>query len=425
VHDVPDDGIPGTTILWMAPNGSWVQKGDLLVELDSSSREKHVDDHVLDTERQRAEQLRATSMYDNRITQNETMLANAELRVALAELNLRSFEDEEGGVFELGVRDIVRQIQVARANELISDAQLKGHQILYGLGYSSRGDVAKSRLACLNASRSLVRALCQHELQTQYAYQKQKLQLMGAVETAKRSVIQSKRNSEWLLARDLATKHAADRRLKKSEERLERNREQVKKCKIYAPQDGMVVYASGIREGESVYERQTILQLPDLSRMQVKTTIHESGVNQVQRGQPATIRLDARPGASYRGSVQSVAVLPDQGGWLNSDVKAYETVVEIDEEVERLHPGMTAVVEIHVRDLHDVLIAPVEAVVQIDGSDWCYVEAGGDIERRMVSLGAFNDRFVEIRQGLNEGDRVILDPTAVSDAITSKRRLQR
>jgi hypothetical protein len=43
----------------------------------------------------------------------------------------------------------------------------------------------------------------------------------------------------------------------------------------------------------------------------------------------------------------------------------------------------------------------------------------------MVSLGAFNDRFVEIRQGLNEGDRVILDPTAVSDAITSKRRLQR
>ena len=52
-----------------------------------------------------------------------------------------------------------------------------------------------------------------------------------------------------------------------------------------------------------------------------------------------------------------VAVLPDQGGWLSSDTKVYQTVVTIDEDVEQLKPGMTAVVDIHVAQLDDVRAA--------------------------------------------------------------------
>ena len=43
-----------------------------------------------------------------------------------------------------------------------------------------------------------------------------------------------------------------------------------------------------------------------------------------------------------------MAVLPDPGGWLSSDTKVYKTVVTIDEEVDQIKPGMTAVVEIHI-----------------------------------------------------------------------------
>jgi hypothetical protein len=157
--------------------------------------------------------------------------------------------------------------------------------------------------------------------------------------------------------------------------------------------------------------------------MQVKTTVHESGVNQVKPGLPATVRVDARPRVSYKGSVRSVAVLPDQSSWLNSDVKAYETIVRVDEEVERLQPGMTAVVEIEVAHAHDVLIAPVEAIVQIDGAEWCYVNEGGNIERRHVALGAMNDQFAEVQSGLDQGDQVVRNPMAVADEAKGRQQM--
>ena len=58
------------------------------------------------------------------------------------------------------------------------------------------------------------------------------------------------------------------------------------------------------------------MTIPDLKHMQVKTAVHESVVDRVKMGLTATIRLDAFPDRIYRGEVESVAVLPDPGGWL-------------------------------------------------------------------------------------------------------------
>ena len=88
---------------------------------------------------------------------------------------------------------------------------------------------------------------------------------------------------ERALAQAEAAFKAADESLKKEIERLERSKYQIEKSKIYAPQDGMVAYASGssrrysveICEGARVRLQQKILTLPNLSKMQVKTAVHE------------------------------------------------------------------------------------------------------------------------------------------------------
>lgn len=103
---------------------------------------------------------------------------------------------------------------------------------------------------------------------------------------------------------------------------------------------------------------------------------------------------------------------------MGSDTKVYETVVTIDEEVELLKPGMSAVVEIHVDRLRDVLSIPVQAVVQIEDENWCYVRSETGVERRSVELGRTNDKFVEIREGLSAGEEVVLNPSAVTDDST-------
>ena len=88
----------------------------------------------------------------------------------------------------------------------------------------------------------------------------------------------------------------ADKQRMREEERLKRYHTQVAKCVIDAPKDGMVAYAVSnspwrrseeIREGSPVHRRQHILSLPDLKKMQIKTAVHESVLDQIKSSRPA------------------------------------------------------------------------------------------------------------------------------------------
>jgi hypothetical protein len=82
---------------------------------------------------------------------------------------------------------------------------------------------------------------------------------------------------------------------------------------------------------------------------------------------------------------------------------------------------MTAVVQIHVDHLKDVLAVPVQAIVQVGAETWVYSMKRGSPERRAVQLGVTNDRFVQMRGGLNFGDQVVLNPSAIADSTQAQR----
>ena len=422
VDDIEGDGLRGTPILSIVPNGSSVKKGDLLVELDTSNHRERLDRQILNTDKARSELIQARVKHDNRQTQNETTEAEAKLQVELADLALKQFEDENGGTFQLELQELELLVQEAQAGKLIEETNLVGVEQLYKLGYRSRGELAQARLSALKAERQLATSISRRKELVQYQYLKTKLELEGALQSAKRALLQAQRDNEALLAQSRAAMEAAQEGMNKEEERLARYGEQVANRKIYSPQDGMVAYAvsrsswhhEDIREGAAVRPKQVILSLPNLKKMQVKTAVHESVLDQVRPGLSATIRVDALPDRRYAGSVRSIAVLPDPDSWMSSDTKVYETIVTIDEDVDQLKPGMTAVVEIHIDRLRDVLSVPVQAVVQIEERTWCYVESSLGVERRGVQLGRSNDKFVEIREGIVEGDSVVLNPMAVT-----------
>ena len=74
---------------------------------------------------------------------------------------------------------------------------------------------------------------------------------------------------------------------------------------------------------------------------------------------------------------------------------------------------MTAEVEILIAHLKDALTLPVAAIVEQRGEYNCWVKEGDKIERRPLVLGLSNDQFVEIKDGVSEGDEVLLNPRAV------------
>lgn len=438
-------GSGGTQILFIVPNGKAVKQGELLVELDAAAIKDRVDNQVIAYEKANAEHVQAVNKYENQKKQNEILAAEAKLKVELADLALKMYGDEEDGTYQITLQEVNLKIEEAQNKILEAQAAMAlqaterhGIEMLYGLGYRGKGDVEQARYRYLQAEDSLVRAT--NSLKTAvssrkklevYEREMQIKELDGTRKTAAGALEQVKNDGVSLLAQADAARTAAEKTLAKEKEKLEKYNAQLAKCKIYAPHDGMVVYAVDrgrggstviVGEGIFVYERQRILTLPDLSQMQVRTTVHESVLDQVREGLPATIRVDAASDRTYRGTVYSVGVLPDDSGYFSSDIKVYETFVRIDERVTHLKPGMNAVVEIHVDRLDDVLSVPVQAVVQIDRESWCYRDSAGDVERVKVELGVTNDKFVEIRNGLEEGDRVILNPTSIVDDGTSQGR---
>jgi HlyD family secretion protein len=424
VDDVPGDNINGTPILWIVDNGASVKKGDLIVELDPSPIQDRLDTQILEVEEERAEFRQAEVEFKNQQTQNETNVSEAKLAVELADLARQQFGDTEAGTFQIQLQDIELLVQEAEAGRLIEQTNLKGVETLYKLGYRSSGELAEARLNSLRAERQLATAISKRRELVEYEFNKMQMELDGALASAERAYEQTVLNNDALLAQAEARLLSSKEQLAKEEEVLARYNEQIGKCKIYAPQDGMVAYATGgnryrreeIRAGAEMRPRQPILTLPNLQKMQVKTAVHESVLDQIKTQLSATVRVDAFPDLRYRGTVATVGVLPDQGGWMSSDTKVYETVVTIDELVEQLKPGMTAVVEIHVAHLHDVVAVPVQAIVQIEDQTWCYVEENGRPVRRCIGLGLTNNKFVEIRNGLQADERVVLNPSAIPDS---------
>jgi HlyD family secretion protein len=207
-------------------------------------------------------------------------------------------------------------------------------------------------------------------------------------------------------------------RLRHREEQLERFQEQLGYCTIRAPHEGLLVYANEddddpqVELGSVVRRHMDLFYLPDLSEMVLNTTIHESVVKQVETGQTAQILITALPKVAVEGHVEKVDPLPiTPTSWrANQEIKNFLARIKLNSVPEGLLPGMTATVEILTAFKSNALVVPTNALTMEGEQDICYVADGEDVQRRVVKVSPGNRQVVEITEGLEEGEEVILDP---------------
>ncbi len=207
--------------------------------------------------------------------------------------------------------------------------------------------------------------------------------------------------------------------LRLEKDRLDREREQLVNCVIKSPAAGMVIFPSAaewkdtpdIEEGAVVREQQTLLMIPDLTKMQVKVGIHESKVDRVQIGMVATVRLqnEVIPGA-----VDSIAEVTRPAGWWTGNMVKYDTIIKLPPRP-GLKPGMSVVVDVVLAQHIDALKIPVAAIVQSNDEYLCWVKSPSGIRRRPIQLGDSNDEFTVVATGLKRGNEVVLNPMAYVD----------
>jgi len=148
----------------------------------------------------------------------------------------------------------------------------------------------------------------------------------------------------------------------------------------------------------------------------VEIKIHETWIDKIKIGQKVRINVTAFREDTLTGEVIKKAPMADPEEWMNPDLKVYSTDIKIDGTHEALKTGMTAKVEIIIQQLKDILAVPIQTVVNVEGKKVCYVMSAAGVQQRQVETGAFNDNFVEIKSGLSQGEKVLLNPPRVVES---------
>jgi HlyD family secretion protein len=162
--------------------------------------------------------------------------------------------------------------------------------------------------------------------------------------------------------------------------------------------------------GDQVSAGTMAFRLDDLSSLLVDVELSEIDINRVAVEQPVTLTFDAILGQEYKGQVTKVS----QAGTVVGGVVNFTVTVELIDADEAVKPGMTAAVNIIVREINDAVLVPNRAVRLVDGDRVVFVTgANGMPEKTEIRLGASSDTMSEVIGGdLQEGDEIILNPTA-------------
>lgn len=189
----------------------------------------------------------------------------------------------------------------------------------------------------------------------------------------------------------------------KGEKELKYWKEVYKPTPLIAPVDGQVIVRA-VEPGQTVTVNDTILVLSD--RLIVKAQVDETDIGKVKLGQKAVVTLDAYPDIKVEGRVNHISY---ESKVINN-VTIYEVDILPDRIPEVFRSGMTANVDIVIQEKKNVLLLPQEALIEEGNQKFVLVKTPRQVIRKKVITGLYDDRNVEILEGLSK-EEVVLIPS--------------
>jgi Cu(I)/Ag(I) efflux system membrane fusion protein len=182
---------------------------------------------------------------------------------------------------------------------------------------------------------------------------------------------------------------------------------------VYAPRDGVVVKLD-VAEGMYIRPEQTLITLSDLSSVWVIADVLESQSNRITPGMEAEVRLSHQPGKVWRGGVDYI--YPE----LDPVTRTARVRLRFANPDGALRPNMFADILLKALPRHNVLRVPSDAVIRVQGEDRVVIALGdGHFKPRTVTLGAQWNGLTEIRDGLSEGEMVVVSGQFLIDSEAS------
>lgn len=380
-------------VIWAIPEGARVKEGDVLVELDSA-------------------------LIELRRDQQKIRRNTAEARVIQSEANLAAAREAKNEYFQGKYLEALKRVenQIALAQEDLRKAeQAVAHsRKLESKGYLAKMDLENSEFAVVSYQNDLDLALQRKEV------------ILGP--TKRRMDIQYDAD-----IRALEVKLENDKKsLLIEQQELEGYEEQVALCTIRCPEgvSGQVVHANVLtgsrtwvlEEGATVYERQVLIRIPDLTDLEIKASINESQITAVEVGMPVLLTIDALDAnTEFRGEVNRVNSYPEPESWGTGGVKKYGVGVKIFDPPENVRPGMNAFIDIQTEYEDNALQVANQCLLDHKGHIFGLVWNDGECETVELTVNSTNEKRAWLKEdpenGIVEGTQLVMNPRAFEDLL--------
>jgi multidrug resistance efflux pump len=366
-----------TEIVFLAPEGIRVNEGDLVVRLDATEVSQEL----------------ARARSDLRQAEVDLQLAEIERREGLA-----AVESTRQGTGALSVEEARTRLRLAERKVERLRQDYESLKPLLERGFLTRDELDKSAFELEQAEAELA------------------LERRKAAITLEQTQPREAERATLQLAQKEAARENVRAKLAEARARVASLEQQVEGCNLYARGGGLVVYEDylgagprrKIRVGDRVTASQGIVTIPGLSRMRVESSVREADVHRLRPDQPAQVRVEAFPDAALEGKVVHVGTLARASSERPGEEKRFELLVELEPTELELRPDMSARVEIVVGERRDALLVPVNGVFERHGLPVCHVIGLFGSTTRAIEVGDSDDVFLEVRSGLDEGERVAL-----------------
>ena len=409
-------------ITYVVPEGTRVKQGDLLIELNADEIEAEIEEDTLQVESARSELIAAENALEIQKNENDAALRQATLKLELAQIELKKWQ--EGDLVKRR-QELELNIEKADRNLELYDEQYRQTKDLYDRGFESKDKLKEDEIRFIEAQAEVKRARLSKEVFEEYEYVQIQKQLTSDVNEAEAELGRVKQQNASRLASKEADFTNRKRQLAIREERLANEERQLTATKMYAPTDGLVVYATSVGDergrsmmggdgplqiGRNVRPNELLIILPDTNKMVASVKVHESNAGRVRPGQPATVKIDALPNRVFNAQVDSISVLAASGGWRDPNLREYTVKVAIDGDNQdrELKPSMRADAEIRLGRVEDVLTIPVQAVFREGEVAYVYEKQGERFVKTPVRVGRRSTTEAEVVAGLEGGERVLL-----------------
>lgn len=407
----------------MLPYGTHVKAGDVVAKFDLSALHTVIADQQSKIFAARLKVTESQEALDALKVKNEVDLSAAELNLEFAQVDLTRYQNEEK---QVELSDRRGQIAMAERDLKEAEEKLNYYRTFHKRGFIS-SEQLKAKEAELDRSRfNLTQSQSRLKIFERYMVPRQERTLQVKVDDLKRDLHKLKKAHAAAIVKAQADITASKAALTTEDTKLADFQQQLTCTEVKAPKDGIL--AAPLAEaqktrpatGATLQPKQVIFTMPEMNDLYIRIRLAESDMRKLRKQQTARVSIENNDATDCTGVLEKLE-FQAESFWAKNEAQPRDFVALVKLQSKDLQDwtllGSKARVEFTLEHIPDALQVPASAITEKDGKSYVMVMTEEGPSPRELRTGCTNGKNVEVRQGLEAGEKVMVTTKFRNDTL--------